>query len=81
MNKHQQEFIGKQIIITKTNNKQQQNITGTIINETKYTFTIKTQDKKIMILKSYKDFRINNQKIEGNKITKRPEERIKIKEK
>ncbi|MFA6073532.1 MAG: ribonuclease P protein subunit [Candidatus Woesearchaeota archaeon] len=81
MNKHQQEFIGKQIIITKTNNKQQQNITGTIINETKYTFTIKTQDKKIMILKSDKDFRINNQKIEGNKITKRPEERIKIKEK
>ena len=88
MNKNQQEFIGKQITITKSKNNQQQNITGKIIDETKNTFTIRTQTqsdnknqtKTIKILKSDKEFRIDNQKIDGNKITKRPEERIKIKE-
>lgn len=81
MNKYQQEFIGKQITITKSNNKQQENTNGKIIDETKNTFKIKTQTKIITILKKDKEFQINKQKIEGNKITKRPEERIKIKEK
>lgn len=81
MNKHQQEFIGKNIEITDSKNKEQQNIKGKIIDETKNTFTIKTENKKITILKKDKKFKINNEKIDGNKITKRPEERIKIKEK
>jgi RNase P/RNase MRP subunit p29 len=87
MNKNQQEFIGKQLTITKSKNKEQENITGKIIDETKNTFTIRIQTEKkenknktIKILKSGKEFRINNQKINGNKITKRPDERIKIKE-
>lgn len=81
MNKYQQEFIGKQIIIIKSNNKQQENIEGKIIDETKNTFKIKTKKQTIIILKKDKEFQINKQKIEGDKITKRPEERIKIKEK
>ncbi|PIN80282.1 hypothetical protein COV13_03890 [Candidatus Woesearchaeota archaeon CG10_big_fil_rev_8_21_14_0_10_32_9] len=81
MNKYQQEFIGKQIIITKSNNKQQENIEGKIIDETKNTFKIKTKKQTITVLKKDKEFQINKQKIEGDKITKRPEERIKIKEK
>ena len=81
MNKHQQEFIGKTIIITKSENKQQENIEGKIIDETKNTFTIKTKTKQIKIIKQGKTFEINGEKIKGEKITKRPEERIKIKEK
>jgi RNase P/RNase MRP subunit p29 len=49
--------------------------------KTKNTFTIKTQNKTITILKKDKKFKINKDKIDGNKITKKPEERIKIKEK
>ena len=81
MNKHQQEFIGEKVEITESKNKEQLNIKGTIIDETKNTFTIKTQTKTIKILKKDKNFTINNEKIEGNKITKEPEERIKSKSK
>ncbi len=81
MNKHQQEFIGKQVKIISSKNKQQEQITGLIIDETKNTFTIQTKNKEMMIFKKDKQFELNNQKIDGNKITKRPEERIKIKEK
>jgi RNase P/RNase MRP subunit p29 len=80
MNKHQQEFIGKQVEILKSKNKQQEKLKGQIIDETKNTFTLKTENKTITILKKDKTFTINKQKIDGNKITKRPEERIKIKE-
>lgn len=79
MNKHQQEFIGEQIEIIQSNNKEQTGIKGKIIDETKNTFKIKTINKTITILKTDKKFKINNQKIDGNKINKRPEERIKIK--
>jgi RNase P/RNase MRP subunit p29 len=81
MNKHQQEFIGKEIIIIKSSNKEQEKLSGTIIDETKNTFTIKTQNKEIKILKKDKEFKIKDKKINGKIISKRPEERIKIKEK
>ena len=45
MNKHQQEFIGKQIEIIESDNKEQKNIKGKIIDETKNTFKIKTEKK------------------------------------
>jgi len=80
INKYKQEFIGKTIIITKSKNKNQEGTTGKIIDETKNTFKIKTTKKTITILKNEKTFTIQNEKIEGNKITKRPEERIKTKE-
>lgn len=81
-NKYQQVFIGKKIEITKTNNKEQQKIKGTIIYETKNTLSIRVQGaehRTLVVMKNNKEFKINNEKIEGNKITKRPEERIKIK--
>lgn len=83
-NKYQKEYIGKTITITKTNNKQQQGITGTITNETKNTFEIKvdvqnTEPRTLKITKQDKTFKIENDEIQGNKITKKPEERIKIK--
>jgi ribonuclease P protein subunit POP4 len=81
MNKHQQEFIGEKIEIIESKNKEQTGIIGQIIDETKNTFKIRTDKKTITILKTDKKFRINNQKIDGNKINKKPEERIKIKEK
>lgn len=82
---YKQEFIGKTIKITKSNNKEQENITGKIIDETKNTFKIRlcsepgVQGAVKTILKNDKTFEINKQKIDGNKITKKPEERIKIK--
>jgi ribonuclease P protein subunit POP4 len=79
MNKYKQEFIGKKVEIIKSKNKEQENINGKIIDETKNTFKIKTDKKTITILKQDKIFKIENQKIDGNKITKRSEERIKIK--
>ena len=79
MNELQQEYIGKKIKIIQTKNKQQLNIEGTIIDETKNTFTIKTKQKIIKIQKQDKIFTINEKKIDGNKIQKRSEERIKIK--
>jgi len=86
MNKHQEEYIGKKIVIEKSNNKHQEGLSGIIIDKTKNTFKIRQRleqgvQKTVVILKKDKEFIINNKKIKGNTITKRPEERIKIKEK
>jgi len=75
------EFIGKKIKITKSPIKQQINMEGLIINESKNTFTILHENKEKIILKNKREFKIQDQKIIGNKIIKRPEERIKLKEK
>jgi RNase P/RNase MRP subunit p29 len=71
----EKEFIGKKVSLDFQN----KTITGIIINETKFTFTIRTTKGDKKILKKGKDFKINNKKIDGNKILKRPEERIKCK--
>ena len=81
INKHRIEYIGKTITIIKSNNKQQENITGKIIDETKNTFKIQTNKNMITILKQGKTFKIQNETINGDTITKKPEERIKIKAK
>ncbi|MCF8013345.1 ribonuclease P protein subunit [Candidatus Woesearchaeota archaeon] len=78
-NKYQKNYIGKTIEITKTKNMEQQGIKGIITNETKNTFQIQTIKKSIKILKNNKEFKIQNETIQGNKIAKKPEERIKIK--
>ena len=56
---------------------------GTIVDETKNTFTIKFPDttKRIMKKGNKFSFIINNKKqtIEGHKIVMRPEDRIKLK--
>jgi len=61
--------------------KHQQGVEGIIVNETKNTFTILSDGKEKKILKNKKEFMIEETKINGKKIQKRPEERIKIKEK
>jgi len=72
--KNSQEFIGSQVEIADHTNKK---LTGTIIDETKNTFKIKTEKKIKTILKKNKKFIIKQEQINGNQIIKRPEERIK----
>lgn len=75
------EFLGKKIKIIKSPMKHQENLEGIIVDETKNTFTILTKDGEKKVLKSKREFLIEETKINGDKIQKRPEERIKIKEK
>ncbi len=70
-------FIGKTCKIIKTKNNTQINLQGTIINETKNTFTLKTKNKEKTVLKATATFVINNEQVEGKKLTKRIEDRIK----
>ena len=50
---------------------------GKIIDETKNTIIIKTQEGEKKILKQNAKIEINGKLIDGKKITKRPEDRIK----
>jgi RNase P/RNase MRP subunit p29 len=50
---------------------------GTIIDETKNTIKIETDDKIKTIIKNEAMFRIDDKIVEGKKISKRPEDRIK----
>ena len=50
---------------------------GQIIDETKNTIRLKTKDKIITIIKKEATLKINNKTVDGGKITKRPEDRIK----
>ena len=72
-----QEFIGKQVSV------ENKDIAGTIIDETKNSFTIQTTKGRKTILKTNNSFliRINEDKIkiEGKQIKQRPEDRIKLK--
>jgi RNase P/RNase MRP subunit p29 len=74
MNKYQKEYIGKNITF-ETSKKTRK---GIIIDETKNTFKINENKKIITILKNKKTFLIENEEINGEKITKKPEDRIKI---
>ena len=69
------EFIGKEAEITYIGNV----FTGKIIDETKNTLSIETNKKTVMIIKQNAKIKIHNQTINGKKIVKRPEDRIKIK--
>ncbi len=72
-----QEFIGKQVSV------ENKDIAGTIIDETKNSFTIQTIKGKKTILKTNNSFLIkiheDKIKIEGKQIKQRPEDRIKLK--
>jgi RNase P/RNase MRP subunit p29 len=50
---------------------------GVITNETKNTLHLETGDKTITIIKKNAKIKINGRKINGETITKRPEDRIK----
>ncbi len=77
MKYHPNEFIGLNIRVLQSNNKNLKGISGKIIDETKNSFKIISEDKKEkMIMKKDSIFMINNQEINGDNIIKRPEERI-----
>ena len=54
---------------------------GLIVDESKNTFTILHRGEEKKVLKNKRVFIIDGTLIEGEKIAKKPEERIKIKEK
>ncbi len=74
------EFIGMQTQITESSNKSLVGMSGKIIDETKFTFTIKTNMGSKMIPKQHNSWKFaNEQVINGDLIAKRPEDRIKVK--
>lgn len=78
MNKYQQEYLGENLKVLASPNKDELCLEGRIIRESKNAFLVRT-DKVITILKNGRVFLIGCEKISGYKITKRPHERIKIK--
>jgi len=77
---HSAEFIGAQIKVIKAANKSLEGTEGSIVDETKSTFKIiNTKNEEKTLLKKGAVFLINNQRINGNDILRRPEERIKLK--
>lgn len=81
MNPHTQEYIGRELEVVKSKNKSLLDVNGRVIDETKHTFVVETKERPKRILKQGNLFRINGEIIEGDRITKRPEERLKIRRK
>lgn len=77
------EFIGQHTEIIQSTNPQIIGLNGTIVDETKFMFTINTSKRTRSIPKSINTwkFLINNQEklVEGHKITKRAFDRIGVK--
>jgi ribonuclease P protein subunit POP4 len=77
------EFIGEQVEIIKSSNRQLLGLTGKIVDETRDSLKIlvnKTNFREFkMVFKKGNVFRIGNLTVDGNKIGKRPEDRIKLK--
>jgi ribonuclease P protein subunit POP4 len=73
------ELIGEHIEITNSTNKTQLGLKGQVIDETKNTIKIKTNQGEKTILKSSIDFKIKSKEIiiKGNTIKKRTEDRLK----
>ncbi len=73
------EFIGMSVEIIDSKNITLKGKKGKIIDETKNLIIIEEYpDKIIKVLKNKSIFKINNKKIIGNHIQKRPEDRIKL---
>jgi len=79
----QHELIGLKVKVIESTNKDNVEITGTVVNETEHMLTIKTKKglKKIIKKTSTFMFTIGNKKVKvnGKRIDKKPENRIKIK--
>jgi RNase P/RNase MRP subunit p29 len=77
---HSAEFIGAQIKVIKAKNQSLEGTEGRIADETKSTFKIiNTKNQEKILLKKGAVFLISNQRINGDDILRRPEERIKRK--
>jgi RNase P/RNase MRP subunit p29 len=78
MTHHQEEFIGRELQVKQAKNKSLEGLKGMIINETKKTFTIRTNNsEEKQIPKKECKFMISGSEINGSDIDFRPEERIK----
>ena len=74
------EFIGSEAQIIESSNKKFIGLTGNILDESKHTFIIKTTHGTKMIPKEHNVWKIGNEQvINGSLISKRPEDRIKVK--
>lgn len=74
------EFIGMQTEIVDSSNKQLLGLSGKIVDETKLTFTLHTTHGTKVIPKEHNAWKLENaQVINGGLISKRPEDRIKVK--
>ena len=75
------ELIGRQVIIKECTDPSWINMSGTVIDETKNTFLIETenQQKRIAKITATFEFEYNGKKIivEGSRLMYRPEDRIK----
>ncbi len=76
-----QEFIGLQTEIINSTNKAIIGLSGKVINETKSMFVLETESGTKMIPKQYSSwkFATSNEIIDGKTISRRPEDRIKVK--
>ena len=77
------ELIGLSVNIVESTNKCNIGTSGTVVNETKHMLTIKTKKalKRVAKRNSIFMFKINGKKIkvDGKRIDKKPENRIKLK--
>jgi ribonuclease P protein subunit POP4 len=72
------EFVGLPLEVVESKNTSLKGKKGKIIDETQNLFIIEQDEKEIKILKKGSIFTINGNKIIGDKITKRPEDRVKL---
>ena len=79
------EFIGEQVEIVTSNNRQLIGLTGKIMDETRDAFKVLVNKRNFkefkMILKRGNTFKIGGFMVQGIKIAKKPEDRIKLKTK
>jgi RNase P/RNase MRP subunit p29 len=77
------EFIGEQVEIVRSNSRQLEGLTGKIVDETRDSLKILVNKKNFkefkIIFKKGNVFKIGNLLVDGNKIAKKPEDRIKSK--
>ena len=71
-------FIGKELVVADASNKSYLSTSGTVVDESKYAFVVRTKNGEKTILKKGTVFRFGDELIQGDKIIKRLEERIKI---
>ncbi|MFT4297618.1 MAG: ribonuclease P component 1 family protein [Candidatus Woesearchaeota archaeon] len=73
-------FIGKRIKVMDSPCKSLMGMEGKIVDETKFTFKVDTQDSRKQLHKNQIVFIINNKNelIDGKKIMKQPSERLKL---
>ena len=70
------ELIGREVEIMDSKNKSLIGLRGKIIDETKKTLLIESNDKKRLILKEQVILSIEGVKVDGKTIANRPEDRI-----